>query len=107
MTRRKRVTDRERSERPRRDFTPSGFDLEIDGQYVHRRCMRGRKSKYVRRVLRAFGVERCESCAMWEEAQHLLFWELLGYDGRWYSWEHGLPGMIGETKRLIAEVMRP
>lgn len=103
---RKRRAARERSERTR-DFT-----LVLDGQLCPQRMTRGRKTKAVKRALRAFGVERGtplaqESCSHWEYDQHLLFWELLGYDGRyWIGTKSGLPGMIGETKRLIAECHR-
>ena len=100
----KRKARRSKRQPPRTN--PEQLSLVIDGQRVPQRMTRGRKTKFVRRVLRGFRVESCESCAMWEEAQHLLFWELLGYDGRYYSWVHGLPGMIGESKRLIQEAMR-
>jgi len=65
----------------------------------------------VRRVLRAFGVSASnplagESCGDWPREKHLLFWDLLQYDGSEWSAVHGLPGMIGETKRLIAECHR-
>lgn len=89
--------------------------LLIDGQLCPVRATRGRKTRHVARVLRAFAVDsrdilRCERCADWPRDKHLLFWELLGYDGRYMTVgrtvHETLAGMIGESKRLIQEVTR-
>jgi len=86
--------------------------ISTDGQTFAQRAQRGRKTKFVARVLRAFNVNgdlvsSYAAIAEWEFDQHILFWTLLGYDGRfWIDSNSGVPGMIGETKRLWAEVTR-
>lgn len=102
------MRDREHRERPPQFFT-------LDDQRHVVRAMRGRRSHHVRLVLAAFGIARgacaTEACANWEYDQILLFWDLLGYNGS--EWVRGRnrveawAGMIGETKRLIQEVLRP
>ena len=83
-----------------------------DGQIVPLRCTRGRKTKFMRRVLRAFELDGESELyawfviAGWTPAEHQLFWDLCGYDGSNWDARHGLPGMIGESKRVLAEMRR-
>lgn len=114
-----------------RDNASTWYD-DVDEMYVDLRALRGgRKSDYVRRVLVALHLPQCntgrgeyaEVCHVisgWDVGVHLLFWGLMGYDGRYMNGggsrdrsgrlsnrEWALSGMVGESKRLWAEVVRP
>jgi hypothetical protein len=84
--------------------------VHIDGQTFTRRCIRGRRTKYVARVLSGFALNGLDKVgayaiiAQWDLDVHILFWDLLGYDGSW--WDQSSAGAIGESKRLWMEVTR-
>ena len=106
-------TDSEHREEPPSNDRP--LEIEIDGQLCVVRCTRGRKTKFVRRLLRGLLltgdlVDNYAVIARWEPELHELFWDLVGYDGGLYvdgrNDRENIAGMMGESKRVLAELTR-